>query len=227
MQPYLFPYVGYFQLMHAVDAFVLLDDVAFIKKGWINRNRLLVKGAAHLFTIPLAGSSQNKRIKDLELHPDSRARQKLLATIRQEYRAAPEFAHVFPLIEQVLFKAGQDLTHTVLTSLELINTYVGLPVPILRSSALIQPDQAVGQARIIAICQRLGAHEYLNMLGGQSLYSAAEFARQGIQLRFLQPTLTPYQQYSQAFIPGLSIIDLLMHNTVLRTRELFQQMFIL
>jgi hypothetical protein len=222
MQPYMLPYLGYFQLLHSVDTFVLLDDVAFINKGWINRNQLLVNGAAHLFTIPLAGSSQNKLIQDLRLHPDDRARRKLLATIRQAYRAAPEFGRVFPLVEAVLLSQELDLTTLVISSLSLINSYVGLPVPLVRSSALAKSSQATGQARIIAICQSLGASEYVNMAGGAALYAAPDFAAQGLKLTFLAPTLPPYPQGSGAFVPGLSIVDVLMHNSPIRVRELFK-----
>jgi hypothetical protein len=223
MQPYLLPYLGYFQLLHRVDTFVLLDDVAFINRGWINRNRLLVNGEAHLFTVPLAGSSQNKLIQDLRLHPDDRARRKLLATIRQAYRAAPEFAQVFSLAEAVLLSQEPDLTTLVLNSLTLINDYLGQPVPLVRSSALARPGPATGQARIIAICQSLGASEYVNLVGGAALYAAPDFAAQGLQLRFLQPTLTPYRQGIGAFVPGLSILDVLMHNTPADVRELVRQ----
>jgi hypothetical protein len=223
MQPYLLPYLGYFQLLHSVDTFVLLDEVAFINRGWINRNRLLVNGTAHLFTIPLAGSSQNKLIQDLRLHPEDRARRKLLATIRQAYRGAPEFERAFPLVAEILLSQEADLTTLVFTSLNLINAYVGRPVPLVRSSALARPDQAAGQARIIAICQHLGAREYVNMAGGAALYAAPDFAAQGIKLTFLQPVLTPYGQGSGAFVPGLSILDVLMHNSPVRIRELVQQ----
>lgn len=223
MQPYLLPYLGYFQLLHRVDTFVLLDDVAFINRGWINRNRLLVNGEEYLFTVPLAGSSQNKLIQDLRLHPDDRARRKLLATIRQAYRAAPEFAQVLPLAEAVLLSQEPDLTTLVLNSLTLINDYLGRPVPLVRSSALAGRGAATGQARIIAICQNLGASEYVNLVGGAALYSAADFAAQGLTLKFLQPVLPPYRQGSGAFVPGLSILDVLMHNSPARTRELVRQ----
>jgi hypothetical protein len=227
MQPYLLPYLGYFQLLHSVDTFVLLDEVAFINRGWINRNQLLVNGTAHLFTVPLAGSSQNKRIQDLRLHPDDRARRKLLATIRQAYRAAPEFERVFPLVSEILISEEADLTTLVLKSLILITTYVGRPVSLVRSSALARPGSATGQARIIAICQQLGATDYVNMAGGAALYAAPDFAAHGIRLRLLQPTLMPYWQGNEAFVPGLSILDVLMHNSPDRTRELFQQGIIL
>ncbi len=222
MQPYLLPYLGYFQLLHRVDTFVLLDDVAFINKGWINRNQLLVNGKPHLFTIPLAGSSQNKLIRDIRLLPDDRARRKLLATIRQAYRAAPQFARAFPLVEAVLLSPEPDLTTLVANSLSLINEYVGRPVPLVRSSALAKPSHATGQARILAICRSLGASDYVNMAGGASLYAAPDFAAQGIKLHFLQPSLLPYPQGSGAFVPGLSIVDVLMHNSPVRVRELFE-----
>lgn len=223
MQPYLLPYLGYFQLLHSVDTFVLLDEVAFINRGWINRNRLLVSGAAHLFTIPLAGSSQNRRIQDLRLHPDDRARRKLLATIRQAYRAAPEFERAFPLAEAVLLSPEPDLTTLALNSLTLLNDYFGRPVPLVRSSALAGRGAATGQARLIAICQSLGATEYVNLAGGAALYSAADFAAQGLTLRFLEPNLAPYRQGSGAFVPGLSILDVLMHNAPAQVCELVRQ----
>lgn len=224
MQPYLFPYVGYFQLLHCADIFVLLDDVAFIQKGWVNRNRILVGQQAHLFTIPLAGSSQNRLIKDISLLPDLRTRRKLLATIEQAYRGASEFEQVFPLLTELLHAPESDLTTLVLDSLARIQAHLGQPLPtIVRSSAINKDPQLTGQERILALCQALGATEYVNMLGGAALYSAADFAGRGIALRLLQPTLTPYAQGSAAFVPGLSIIDVLMHNSPAHVRELFGQ----
>ena len=223
MQPYLFPYVGYFQLLHHADVFVLLDDVAFIQKGWINRNQLLVGQKPYLFTIPLAGSSQNKLIQDISLLAVGRTQHKLLATIEQAYRAAPEFERVFPLVAQVLLSPEPDLTALVRDSLRRINALVGLPAAIIRSSAVTKNPRLTGQDRILALCRALGATEYLNMQGGSALYAADEFAHQGITLRFLAPTLAPYPQRSAAFVPGLSIIDVLMHNSPACVRELFGQ----
>ncbi|AYA37126.1 hypothetical protein D3Y59_08705 [Hymenobacter oligotrophus] len=223
MQPYLFPYVGYFQLLHCADAFVLLDDVAFIKKGWINRNRILVNGAEHLFTIPIASGSQNKLIKDTHLHTDQKCRRKVLTTIRQAYSTAPGLARFFPLIEHILLSSETDLTTLVLRSLQLINDYVAAPVPLLRSSAIDKNNQLSGQGRIIELCKRLGATEYVNASGGVELYASSDFANAGIALRFLQPNLQPYPQGTTAFVPGLSVIDLLMHNTPEQARAMFGQ----
>lgn len=223
MQPYLFPYLGYFQLLRCADVFVLLDDVQFIKKGWINRNRLLVKQAAHLFTIPLVGSSQNVLIRDLRLLPGHRAQHKLLATIAHEYRAAPELERVQPLVAQVLLSPEPDLTTLVGDSLRRILAHVGLAVPIVRSSEIVKDPLATGQERILAICEALRADEYVNMQGGAALYSAADFAARGLALRLLAPVLTPYPQGGAAFVPGLSIIDVLMHSSPARAREFFEQ----
>ncbi|KUG09613.1 WbqC family protein [Solirubrum puertoriconensis] len=223
MQPYLFPYVGYFQLLHRADVFVLLDDVAYIKKGWINRNRILVNGSEYLFTIPIASGSQNKLIKDTHLHADDKSLGKLLITIRQAYSAAPEMARVLPLIEQVLLAPESDITTLVGHSLKLINDYVGAPMPLVRSSEIEKNNQLTGQSRVIEICQRLGATEYVNASGGASLYSHSEFAQAGIVLQFLQPVLQPYPQGTNAFVPGLSIIDVLMHNTAEQVRSMFGQ----
>jgi hypothetical protein len=223
MQPYLFPYVGYFQLLHHADIFVLLDDVAFINKGWINRNVLLVNCAKYVFSIPLSGSSQNKLIKDTRLHSDIRVRHKLLTTIKQEYKTAAEFESIFSLLQQVLLSAEEDVTALVLESLHRINAHVGLSVPIIRSSAITKAAGLVAQARIIEICLQLGAHEYINLPGGRELYSAAEFAQQGITLKFLHPHMTPYPQRCKAFVPGLSVIDVLMYNSPAQAQQMFRQ----
>jgi hypothetical protein len=211
MQPYLFPYVGYFHLLHSVDTFILLDDVTYIKKGWINRNKILAAGKEYMFSIPVAGSSQNKLIKDTQRHADMRHQRKLLATIQQFYKSAPHFQEVYSLIEQVLLSPEKDLTTLILFSLNLITNYVGLSVPLLRSSSLVKDVELTGQERIIEICKRVQTHEYVNMVSGAKLYSAPHFLNAGINLRFLEPIFKPYTQFQYNFIPGLSIIDLLMH----------------
>ena len=101
MQPYIFPYIGYFQLVYATDVFVFYDDVNFINRGWINRNRILLNGKEQLFTIPCKDASQNKLIKDIEVLHDPKSMQKTLATIQAAYKKAPFFADVYPLMENI------------------------------------------------------------------------------------------------------------------------------
>ncbi|HEY0111260.1 MAG TPA: WbqC family protein, partial [Fibrella sp.] len=102
MQPYVLPYIGYIQLMNTVDTFVFYDDVAFINRGWVNRNRLLVNGKEYLFTIPLKEASQNKTIREIELANDPKWRGKLLKTIEQSYRKAPQYTVVMPMTERII-----------------------------------------------------------------------------------------------------------------------------
>ncbi|UYZ65207.1 WbqC family protein [Hymenobacter weizhouensis] len=224
MQPYLFPYLGYFQLLHAADKFVLLDDVQFITRGWINRNRILVAGREHLFTVPLEQASQNKLIHQVQLQPGDHARRKLIRTIEQAYRKAPYFAACFPLLEQILLRPSSlNVTDIVQESLLAVAQYLGWKPQLSRSSALPKAPGLVGADRIAAICTHLRADEYLNMEGGGHLYSAAHLARHEVQLRLLRPWLPPYPQAAPVFVPGLSIIDVLMHNSPAWIRQTLMQ----
>ncbi|GAB2776575.1 hypothetical protein HNQ93_001936 [Hymenobacter luteus] len=224
MQPYLFPYLGYFQLLRAADKFVLLDDVQFIKRGWINRNRILVNGQEHLFTIPLEGVSQHKLIQQVQVQAEQHARRKLLQTIRQAYKKAPYFAACFPLLEQVLLSppslAVTDMAHA---SLLAVGHYLGWEPQLYLSSALPKEPGLSGADRILAICHELKADQYVNMEAGRPLYDAAHFAGRGVELQFLRARLLPYPQAAPTFVPGLSIIDVLMQNSPAWVRETLAQ----
>lgn len=212
MQPYFCPYLGYFQLMRGVDRFVLLDDVNFIVRGWINRNQILLNHAAHIFTLPVVGASQNARICDLSLSDDVKWRDRLLKTIRQAYARAPHLEPTMNLLESMLHFADNNLAAFVGNSLRLAAQQLGLRCEILQSSAVLPQSSLRGQDRIIALCRALGATEYVNPPGGKALYRSSDFRKNGIALHFLDPELTPYPQFGQPFVPGLSLIDALMFN---------------
>lgn len=108
MQPYLFPYAGYFNLLAQVDKFVFFDDVNYINRGWINRNRLLLAGDVRYFTIPLIKASQNLKINQIYIQPKDIWLQKTLHTIKQSYAKAPNFHAVYDLLKEVF--AGDSLT---------------------------------------------------------------------------------------------------------------------
>ena len=103
MQPYFFPYIGYFQLINAVDKFIIYDDVNYIKKGWINRNNILVNNSPNLIQVPLIAASQNRLIKDILVVDENNWKDKLLKTIYFNYKKAPFFDQIFSLLEEVLF----------------------------------------------------------------------------------------------------------------------------
>lgn len=224
MQPYFLPYIGYFQLMATADVFVLLDDVSFINRGWVNRNRLLLNGQPWLFTLPLAGASQNRRICDLALAEPPRWRERLLATVDQAYRRAPQHAPVRALLERVLHAARPDLAGLLLESLREVATLLSIDTLIRPSSRAYGNDSLKGQERILDICRREGATTYLNAPGGSALYDPAAFEASGIALRFVQPLPTSYSQHGDApHVPWLSILDVLMFNEPATVRRMLGQ----
>ncbi|MCC6069960.1 WbqC family protein [Massilia sp. GCM10020059] len=212
MQPYFVPYIGYFQLMAAVDRFVLFDDVSFINRGWINRNRILVGGREHLVTIPLRGASQNQQINQIALSDDAAWPSKLLKTIEQSYRKAPFYAETMPLVQDILSCPETMLAPYLRFSLTALKDWLELPCQIIGSSAQYENKEYKGARRILDICRQEQASVYVNAPGGKDLYAPADFAALGMQLRFLKPRLEEYAQGGAPFMPGLSIIDALMYQ---------------
>lgn len=213
MQPYVFPYLGYYQLLHAADRFVCFDDVNFIKKGWINRNRILLNGAAYTFTIPIAGASQNNTIRQSIIAEDASWKPKLLANITHAYRKAPCFAEVFPSVERLFLDAQGSIADLAEASLRLVCERLSLHVTIHRSSDLALPAELKGQERIIAVATHHGATTYINPANGAALYQEERFRAAGMDLRFLR--MNDSVRYAQAghsgFEPGLSALDALMN----------------
>jgi hypothetical protein len=226
MQPYLFPYIGYFQLMAAVDRFVVYDDVAFIKGGWINRNCLRQGGQRQLFTLPLKGASPNRRIADTRI--DLPQLPHWLAgfrrTLAQNYGRAPHFERVQALVDDVFEPPWPTSIATLnLRALRCVAGYLGIDTDIVDSSAGYGNRDLSGQDRVIDICRREGARTYANAIGGRELYDAAAFARHGVALRFLKTGDLRYAQGRGAFVPSLSILDVLMHcDPVVCRTELLQ-----
>ena len=212
MQPYLFPYIGYFQLLNAVDRFVLFDDVAYINRGWINRNRILVNGQAHLFTVPLHNASQNVLIKDLELAVDDKWRAKFLRTLDLAYRRAPHYAPTMEIVTAVVNLRTSHLRDWLLVSLQRIHAYLEIPTRLIESSESCANRQLRGQERILDICRQEHADHYLNPIGGTDLYDHAAFAANGVRLSFVKAKPGSYPQFGAPFVPWLSIIDVLMFN---------------
>ncbi|MDI9874171.1 WbqC family protein [Flectobacillus rivi] len=214
MQPYIFPYIGYFQLIKAVDKFVIYDDVNFINRGWINRNRILVNGKDSLFTIPLKEASQNKLINEIEVNWDDAWKSKWLKTLEQSYKKAPYFQQVRPIIEQTLEQEKTIFSEIIVENLKLINVYLGITTEIISSSSIYQNTELKAQTRIVDICLQEKANHYINPIGGIELYQREVFEKQGMQLNFIKSKPVQYPQLKNDFVPWLSIIDVLMFNSV-------------
>ena len=219
MQPYFMPYIGYLQLMAAVDRFVLFDDVGFINRGWINRNRILVGGREHMITIPLRAASQNLLINQIAVSDDVAWRGKLLKTIDQSYRKAPFHAETMPLVQDIVGCPDPMLAPFLRHSLSALHAWLDLPCQLVATSAHYDNQHLKGAQRIVDICRQEQASVYVNAPGGRDLYAPADFAAHGIALRFLKPRLDVYDQGTAPFTPGLSIIDVLMQQGRAATRH--------
>lgn len=226
MQPYLFPYIGYYQLLDAVDRFVVYDDVTFIKQGWINRNNTLSNGQPLLFTLPLVDASSNRLIRDIVVHDRlfEPWKQKFLRTLTQSYRKAPYADAVVDLVGRVLEQApGQSISSVARESLVAVSQYLGLNTDVVPTSSHYANHELTGQQRVLDICRREQASKYINPIGGQSLYDKETFRAHGLELEFIKSRLVPYRQFKNDFVPWLSIIDVLMFNSGEETRALLKE----
>jgi hypothetical protein len=214
MQPYFFPYIGYFQLIKAVDVFVIYDDVNFIKKGWVNRNNILVNGKGFLFSIALKSISQNKLINEIAVDENSSWRVDLLKTIRLSYMKAPFFEQVFPVIQDIILHEEKNASKLITYSLQKICDFLSIEANIIISSDIDKNNDLKGQDKIIDICKKMLADKYINAIGGVELYNKDVFSKHNISLKFIKSTPIIYSQFKNEFIPWLSIIDVMMFNSI-------------
>ena len=213
MQPYLFPYLGYFQLIAAVDKFVILDDVNFINKGWINRNKIMINGKSSMFTLPLEQASQNKLIKDIKVAKDKRWTDKFLKSIHMAYKKAPHFEAVYSLVKKCMEREEKAISDLIYVGILDICEYMGIQTGIEPHSSVYLTEGLLGQDKILEICVQSGASHYINTMGGQGLYDKDKFKEKNIRISFISPVLNPYNQNCPDFVEGLSIIDVLMYNS--------------
>jgi hypothetical protein len=213
MQPYFFPYLGYFQLLYAVDSFIFLDDADFIKRGWINRNRILLNGEAHLISIPLVKASQNRPINSIELSSSSKWKKDFYKKIEHAYKKAPYFEQVRSILENVIDSGVERIDGLAMKSCQEVLSYLDISIEIFCSSSLDPKREKKGEERLINLCLMLNGDDYINPINGKKLYDPVTFREQGIQLNFLTSGMPPYEQFGNEFIPGLSMIDVLMFNS--------------
>lgn len=217
LQPYLFPYLGTYQLARQVDRFLFFDDVAFIKKGYIHRNAWLLDGQPHAFTAPVRQASQNRSIAEHDYVGDW---QPLLALLERAYRHAPCFGPVHELVRGVLLDPDDNVARKNARSIAAVFGYLGLPLDHGFASAHAVPAALRGAERVRALCRAEGAQTYVNPSGGRALYDAAVFARDGLQLRFCAMRPLQYAQRAPSFVANLSMVDVLMHCAPAQVVEL-------
>jgi hypothetical protein len=214
MQPYFFPYIGYFQLMNAVDEFVVYDNIEFTKKGWINRNRILVNSKDEYVSLPLKKDSDYLFVKDRFLAEVwEMDRKKMLNRISNAYRKAPYFDSVFPLIQKSILFEDHNLFSFILNSLCIIKEYLEIDTPFTISSSINIDHALKSKDKVLAICKAKNATVYVNPIGGTGLYNKDDFKIHGINLNFIKTGEIIYNQFENDFLPYLSIIDVMMFNS--------------
>lgn len=211
MQPYFFPYIGYFQLIAAVDVFIVYDNIKYTKKGWINRNRILQNGKDTLFSLALKSDSDHLDIYKRELAVDFN-RNKLLNQFKGGYQRAPYFEQTFPLIEKIVQYEEKNLFHFLHYSIVKTCEHLGIKTKINISSDIAIDHNLKNQDKVLALCKAAGADVYLNSIGGIELYAKESFQEHGIKLKFIKSEPFEYVQFGGSFVPWLSIIDVMMFN---------------
>ena len=209
MQPYFWPYTGYFQLLHAADVFVIYDNIQYTKKGWMNRNRYLCNGRDKYFTIPVAKDSDYLDVCERKVAADF-DRRKLKRQIQAAYAKAPCFAAIFPLFCACVDYAEENLFRFIYYSVKKIAQYLEIDTKVIVSSELGIGHEVRGKDKVLAICRKLEADTYINPIGGTALYDKQEFLDAGIGLYFLEMENITYRQFADPFVSSLSILDVLM-----------------
>ena len=212
MQPYFFPYIGYWQLINMVDVFVIYDMGKYRPCGWINRNRIKINGESAYITIPVHRST-DVLIKEEKIVEDFFSRRKIIRTLEVNYRKAPFFNPCMEAISDSILFETESLSHYLYHNMVSVNQYLRIETPMVKSSELpiLYREGAVN--RILDICNYYSADYYVNPIGGQSLYNKEDFLKEAIQIDFLKPKDIFYQQGKGQFISNLSIIEVMMYNS--------------
>jgi hypothetical protein len=213
MQPYFFPYIGYFQLIAAVDTFIVYDNIKYTKKGWINRNRILQNGSDVTISLPLKKDSDMLNVCERQIATDFN-RDKLLNQIKGAYRNAPYFMQTFPLIETIVQYEDTNLFSFLHHSILRVCEHLSIDTKISISSSININHELKNQDKVIALCESIGTDNYVNAIGGMELYSKEIFSNNCINLQFIKSRPFEYPQFDNIFVPWLSIIDVMMFNPI-------------
>jgi hypothetical protein len=226
MQPYLFPYIGYYSLISAVDAFVFYIDVQYIRRGWINRNRILNRDNAEhwqYINIPVKKTSRESDIQNIEIFNETRWDDDLKKTLTLRYSRAPHFRPTIDLLFDIIDKGNKGKLYEFnIYSLKQVCAYLGIDTRFVNSTDLQYNRELDAQGKLIDIAKRLNGDTYINPIGGTELYSREEFQNCGLKLLFLKMDEFTYNQGKGDFVANLSIIDVLMWNSREDARRILQ-----
>lgn len=227
MQPYFLPYIGYWQLLNAVDTFVVYDNIKYTKKGWINRNRFLLNGKDEFFTLPIKSASDSLDINQ-RLLGDDFDKGKLINRLENAYKKAiSSDINRLQVLSQSIpypYPNKRNLFNYIFDSIQSVAKTLDIKTSIIKSSELpFDHKNFKGQDKVLAICEHFGATQYINPIGGTELYRHQDFSEKNIELKFLKSKLNPYKQLGNEFVAGLSIIDPLLCVGVSTTKKMLDE----
>ncbi|MCB2296297.1 WbqC family protein [Clostridium tagluense] len=224
MQPYIFPYIGYFQMINTVDKYVIYDDVQFIKGGWINRNKVLINGKASMITLKTKKDDFKLNINEISLVDNYEyEKNKVLKSIELAYSRAPYFSNTIGIIRDILNYKEKNLSKFIENSIVEICSFLDINTELIISSQIKKDTSLKAEEKVIHINKILGSDTYINVIAGMELYSKDKFKEQGIDLFFIKMKEVKYKQFNHDFIPNLSIIDVLMFNPKEEVKRLLSE----
>lgn len=235
MQPYFFPYIGYFQLISEVNIFVLYDKVSYRKSSWLQRNRIKDKGTSQplYLSVPVQHHSSKKLIENVRITENDDWKTQFKNLIYYNYKRAPFFDEVFEFIVELIFNDEKSLHKYNGNILLNISEKLGIMTSIIIENEAHEqveanlrnmhiPNELRKQQRVIQLCKLYDSKDYINPINGMSLYDFDFFERHNTQLHFMEAERIEYPQFTQPFCENMSIIDVLMHNGFNGTKELLQ-----
>ena len=223
MQPYFFPYLGYYSLIRNSDRFILLDSVQYIRHGWINRNRILKPDEGWQYIIvPLKKKGFGTLIGDMEIDNGSDWAGRMIRQLHHYKNKAPYYKNTLSLVESCLEAETRSIVELNKNILKQTCDYLGMQANLEVFSKMhlqIAPIEKPGEWAL-EISKALQAGEYYNPIGGKEIFEPDRFRKNGIRLKLVKNDLQPYNQKRAGFEPGMSIIDVLMFNDIETTLRL-------
>lgn len=219
MQPYFFPYLGYFQLMQKSDTWIVFDNVQFIDKGWINRNRILHPNIGkewQYITLPLDNRKQFSKISSLRIKDSEEWEKNIFGKLSFYKKKAPYYKETIDFLSYCFTHKQESLSGFLTSCLVKTAQLLDIKTDIYMQSKLEIPKKDASHPGqwALNISKELNAEEYINPLSGSYIFRPEEFFKHEIELKFLEPEIVPYKQDGRDFVSSLSLIDIMMWNDI-------------
>jgi len=226
MQPYFMPYIGYFSLIKHVDQFILFDTPQFIRHGWIERNKVLKPNNEPLYIkVPLQKHTRDTQINKVVINNSENWKEKILAQLIPYKKKAPYYNVVIKLLQDIFEDETESIVELNYISLRKICDYLNI-----KTEIKIWSEMNIGIEQVNApdewalnICKALDIKEYYNAIGGNTFFDKCKYEKAGISINFIETESIAYKQFSNMFVPFLSIIDILMFNSMEEVKEMLDK----